>query len=251
MAANPPLTVYIKVEDDEYTYFEDSVSIGGLFAVNSQERTFQDTLQLTISTFNPNFGGSAGDPLQTMTIDVSCRDSSAISLLTRYGALQLTAFETPEQGYQSVFESLAMSYGVVNDGPFSALVQQFDISTTLFGDSSLVSEPGIELESGANQTFTFQTLRLNMYQIGSQTFQNLVSTAGVGLVSGVGCVATAMLDFTVGGNVEIQVRGSEYDEDEKEEEYSLSNDPPDEPYYDSSIRESNYDPLLHRGNLHL
>lgn len=193
---------FISIEDlaRTVTFFEGRVRIGEVIAISSE--SLSQVILIRISSFDPALGGRPGELQVLMQLDVTCEGSSDISLLTHYGPLQLTTFET-RSAYQSVFESLILGYGVTNEGKYEALINQFDISTTLFGNTSLVSSPYMELESGNTHTYNFQTLRLNMYQARGQTFHNRIAVGGVGLLSGLECSTDASLTFTVGATPQV------------------------------------------------
>jgi hypothetical protein len=107
---NPPSSVFITVKDrdQKVTYFNDKVGFGDIFTVLKPAATeFADRLRITVSTVN---GNAAGTPLQSLELRVTCKGNDDISLLARYGSLQLTVYKSAAQGYQSAFENLELTF---------------------------------------------------------------------------------------------------------------------------------------------
>lgn len=183
---NPPRPVFITVINVENPtiYFSSIIKFGDLFTVLPRPgETFENEIRVEIYNVR---GNDAAEILQTMSLPTTCNDNDNISLLTQYGSLQLTAFASSEQGYQSVFENLSLIFTITNIGKVTALVDDAGINSTLFGERIQISDSGIEFKRLQSESFQLDAF-INLYESAGQTFQNSLAVNGNALQNDTRC----------------------------------------------------------------
>lgn len=180
-------------------FFQGPVNIGEIFNVGSSTGApLDDTLLITIASFT-GIIGIAGRTLQTGTFSAKCTSSSDVSLLTRYGALELASFHNAQLGYQSAIEAIEQSYTIGNIGEVTANIEWANLTSTLFGSFPLISPPGLPIRRHMDVSFPYVSSTLNLYAARGQTFNSTLDVSGVGQVSGLSCTAAASISFTMRG----------------------------------------------------
>ena len=189
------LRAYIRVTDQDRTvsYFEGPVKRGEIFVVGNgivmAERLF---LEVFVDS-----GSGPGDRIQSLALHTICDDQSDISLLTNYGSLQLTAFDNEQLGFQSAVDAIEQTFVIRNDGMLVARVEWTNVTSTLYGESALISPPGLQIPPGLEYPFAYEGTQINLYASTGQTYKNVLRVSGVGLTSGLACDAVASVNFTI------------------------------------------------------
>ena len=189
------LRAYIRVTDQDRTvsYFEGPVKRGEIFVVGNgivmAERLF---LEVFVDS-----GSGPGDRIQSLALHTICDDQSDISLLTNYGSLQLTAFDNEQLGFQSAVDAIEQTFVIRNDGMLVARVEWTNVTSTLYGESALISPPGLQIPPGLEYPFAYEGTQINLYASTGQTYKNVLRVSGVGLTSGLACDAVASANFTI------------------------------------------------------
>lgn len=170
--------VYITITDEagQSSYFTGIVEPGIIFATTS-DAELTDKIKVDIASLE---NGEPGDLLQTFLLSSSCAgEENDVSLLTQYGSLQLTAFESPESGFQAAIEVISQVFVVTNDGDDAVSLSWANITSTLFGTTSLISPPGLLLSSGESITFPFETTPLNLYASAGRPISSTFDVSGI------------------------------------------------------------------------
>jgi hypothetical protein len=189
----------VRITDPEQpstVLFDGTVKRGEIFAVRRGGAELSDSLLVQLFP-----GSTVEDPFQVLRIPTRCDLADNVRLLTNYGALQLTAFESDGQGFQSAIDEIDQTFVIRNDGRLVALLSWANITSTLYGSSSLVSpDPGLSVAPGLEYPFSFGSTQVNLYASSGQTYSSRLTVTGSGLGSsrGLACDASASLDFTVG-----------------------------------------------------
>jgi hypothetical protein len=185
---NGQSAVFISITDrDGLPYFRGVVPLGGLFAAQGGVE-IDDRVEIRISTVNPDTG-QPDQELQFVQMRGTCQEGrDDISLLTQYGALQLVSFTSPDQGANSAIVDLILTYSVENVGKLTAIADSAERTSTLQGDSTLISPPGVQLGRGISRSFQ-DISRLNLFSSAGRTFETVLTVAGVGMMSNVACDA--------------------------------------------------------------
>jgi hypothetical protein len=188
--------VFISVTDrDDEVFFEGILNLGQLFVVQGTPE-LPDRLEILVSAVNPTVG-TPGAELQEIEMRASCReDRDDISLLTQYGSLQLAAFTSPDQGSNSAIDDVILTYTVANAGKLTAIAETLVKTSTLQGDGILISPPGVQLARGLSRTFT-DTTRLNLFAAAGSTFDQTLTTTGIGMMSGAACADTDSFSLSI------------------------------------------------------
>jgi len=169
-----PLSVFVTAQDEnENILWSDKVGLGSLFPITS---LMTNTLRLNIYEFDQDLGGRAGDLLQCVELQIG--GENCVEMLSQYGGLQLTGFETDTDGYQSVFESVRMTFSVHNEGDSPAVVEDMEIDSELFGESALISSPGREVAPGETLSYPFETFLINMFELGANMLDSSMTASG-------------------------------------------------------------------------
>jgi hypothetical protein len=192
------LKALVRISDPEEPatiFFEGTVKKGEIFAVGRRNVRLSDSLLIQILA-----DGLVTDPFQVLQVPIHCDASTDLSLLTNYGAVQLTAFESDSQGYQSAIELIDETFVIRNDGRLVATVAWANATSTLYGDNvALVSPgPGLPVAPGLEYPFSFDATQINLYASSGTTYSSALVVTGSGLDSRLPCEASASLEFTVG-----------------------------------------------------
>jgi hypothetical protein len=194
-ANSSQLSAVVRVSDpeDSRLLFEGDVRRGEIFFVGSDRNPLSDTIQVGLFA-----DGEATEPFQVLRIPTQCDDASDVSLLTNYGSLQLTAFENDAQGYQSAIDVIDQSFVIRNDGRLVTYVQWANATSTLYGENVLVSpDPGLAIAPGLEYPFSFDSTRINLYVSSGSTYSSTLSVVASNRASGIICLASSNLDFTI------------------------------------------------------
>lgn len=194
-ANSSQLSAVIRVSDPEdlRTLFEGDVRRGEIFYVGSSRNPLSDTIQVELFA-----DGEATEPFQVLRIPTKCDAASDVSLLTNYGSLQLTAFENEAQGYQSAIDVIDQSFVIRNDGRLVTYVEWANATSTLYGENVLVSpDPGLAIAPGLEYPFSFDSTRINLYVSSGSTYSSTLSVVASNRASGIVCLASSTLDFTI------------------------------------------------------
>ena len=178
-------------EDETDSYFSGVVVPGVIFGTSSGA-SLADRIKAKVSSL---VGSVPDQLLQTVSMGVSCSVDSDVSLLTQYGSLQLTAFKNTESGFQTGIEVISQSFVVTNVGGESATVSSANITSTLYGTTSLVSPPGLELGSNESMSFPYETTPINLFAASGQSFS---STLSVSQARSTSCLSSSELTVSVG-----------------------------------------------------
>jgi hypothetical protein len=194
---NGQSAVFISITDrDGLPYFRGVVPLGGLFAAQGGVE-IDDRVEIRISTVNPDTG-QPDQELQFVQMRGTCQEGrDDISLLTQYGALQLVSFTSPDQGANSAIVDLILTYSVENVGKLTAIADSAERTSTLQGDSTLISPPGVQLGRGISRSFQ-DISRLNLYAAVGATFETVLVVTGVGMLSNTPCDSTDSFTLSIG-----------------------------------------------------
>jgi hypothetical protein len=193
------LRARVRISDPEQpstVLFEGTVKRGEIFSVRRGGAELPDTVLVKLFTHD-----ELEDPFQVLRIPIRCNSESSLSLLTNYGALQLTAFETSAQGFQSAIDEIEQIFVIRNDGRLVALVSWANITSALYGSNALVSpDPGLSVAPGLEYPFAFGSTQINLYTSSGQTYSSrlAVTASGLSSLNSLSCDASASLDLTVG-----------------------------------------------------
>jgi hypothetical protein len=141
--------------------------------------------------------GQAGQLLQAIQMRATCQEGrDDISLLTQYGAFQLVSFTSVDQGTNSAVVDIILSYSVTNAGRLTAIAESVQRASSLQGDRTLISPPGVQLARGLTRSFQ-DISRLSLFSAAGRTFETVLTVAGIGLLSGTACGATDTFNLSV------------------------------------------------------
>lgn len=197
---DPPDDVFISVVSvkEDLVYFAGTVRYGSTFVVNpGDDDEFEDKITMTIAKLE---NGEPGQTLQIIELRAECKRNSDIRLLAQYGSLQLVAFESEKQGFQSVFEVVDLTYVLKNTGPIGANVEQIVVNSTFTGERNFAPSSGYALRRGDSQSLTFTT-PINLYAADGLRFFNEFLVEGTGLQNDIVCRDKAALDIVIGGGI--------------------------------------------------
>jgi len=181
---------YLIISGSNEVVFSGIVQPGQFVTINRDfERGFAASVYTAI-------GSNAGTLLQEMGISTDC--DGDLLLLTQYGALQLSGFSNPVQGYQSAFELITMTYAVINEGVVTANILSADSSGGFNGATpiALLSTP-LELAPGETHLIPTSTQLLYLFGEAGNTYSFDVTTTGEGQQSGRSCSDTNNYFFTI------------------------------------------------------
>jgi hypothetical protein len=174
-------------------YFSGIVPLGGQFIVDGGAG-LDDRINIRTSTVDTTTG-QAGQLLQAIQMRATCQEGrDDISLLTQYGAFQLVSFTSVDQGTNSAVVDIILSYSVINEGRLTAVAELVQRTSTLQGDTTLLSPPGVQLARGLTRSFQ-DISRLNLFAAAGFSFDTVLTVAGVGLLSGTACDDSILLLF--------------------------------------------------------
>jgi hypothetical protein len=178
--------VFVSVANrNNVLYFSGIVPLGGQFIVDGGAG-LDDRINIRTSTVDTTTG-QAGQLLQAIQMRATCQEGrDDISLLTQYGAFQLVSFTSPDQGTNSAVVDIILSYSVINEGRLTAVAELVQRTSTLQGDTTLLSPPGVQLARGLTRSFQ-DISRLNLFAAAGFSFDTVLTVAGVGLLSGTAC----------------------------------------------------------------
>jgi hypothetical protein len=190
-----PVSITVSNGMETVDFFSGTVEPGVIFSTLTGG-AYAGSLSIKVSSLVNNAPGLL---LQTLTVSPSCGGSSDVSLLTQYGSLQLTAFKNTENGLQSAVDVISQSFVVSNDGVGDVTVSWANITSALYGTTSVVSPPGLQLGSGQSKSFPFATTPINLYASQGQSFSSTFNVSGVGSgASQQPCSNSTQLSFVVG-----------------------------------------------------
>lgn len=176
---------YILAEGRDQTAFSGVVASGGTFSVrNGLDR---GRLEITISTVS---NGQPGLQLQYLQrVDVKCegRAGEDVTLLDEYGALQVVSFESTDQGLQSIYDDITITYIVRNEGVLTATALSA-LKTSTFEDSQeLLDTGGAQLAPGTSLSFPSPKVEINLAESSGSDFVFTLDVTGEGTQSGQAC----------------------------------------------------------------
>ena len=176
---------FISAEGRDGMAFEGIVPSGGTFRVMDG---LDRELTIIISTVDNGLPG-----LELQTIDgynVRCRGNvnEDITLLADVGALQIVSFTSPDQGLQSIFEVLTITYNVGNDGVLPATATSA-IKTSSFetGSVELLDSGPVQLAPAQQLSYPSAEVQINLAESSGSEFTFQLDVAGQGTASGTAC----------------------------------------------------------------
>ncbi|CAB9508059.1 expressed unknown protein [Seminavis robusta] len=186
---------FINAESRDATAFQGVVANGGTFRVmNGLE---DGRLEISISTA---VNGAPGLQLQVLDrVDVTCAGNVGedITLLQNFGALQVVSYESPDQGLQSIYDQITITYVVKNDGVLSATAQSavktsaFEATEDLLASGAQVMAPNTQL------SFPSSSVEINLAENSGSEFAFSLDVSGVGTTSGTACSDSAALAIRI------------------------------------------------------
>ena len=189
--ATSKVFITLTSEDETDSYFSGVVVPGVIFGTSSGA-SLADRIQAKVFSL---VGSVPDQLLQTVSMGVSCSADSDVRLLTQYGSLQLTAFKNAESGLQTGIEIISQSFVVTNVGSETATVSWANITSTLYGTTSLVSPPGVELGINESMSFPYETSPINLFASSGQSFSSTLSVSQAGSSA---CLSSTDLSISVG-----------------------------------------------------
>ncbi|CAJ1917552.1 unnamed protein product [Cylindrotheca closterium] len=177
LALKRPFTSFVRIFRGTDIFYEGAVSAGQLFRVPLP----MNTKEIEAALFTVSSAESAGTLLEQMQLSVACREKDGLTLLQKYGHLQLNGFVNEDMGSQQIFANLDLTYTVQNKGIFDALLTTAttDSPFTGIGDEVLpTNAPRRLIASDDTVSFT-ETATVNLVAAAGQDFDFFFEIAGV------------------------------------------------------------------------
>lgn len=181
---------WINIVDKKGTVaFDGIVQKGGMVSINTA-RLRETQLSIVVSFVDENTGGP-GLRLQRITnVQIRCKGEVGkdLTLLKNYGALQVVSFTNPDQGKQSIIQSLTFTYIIINESSLPGTVTsaiKTQPSTTELIQSPIVLRPGerVEFSDASDKVL----INLAEEAVTGTQFRYELFVAGQGTASGLRC----------------------------------------------------------------
>eukprot|EP00980_Cylindrotheca_fusiformis_P009358 scaffold2047_cov129-Cylindrotheca_fusiformis.AAC.37 len=177
-----PFTVWLKVYAYTDTFYEGAVSAGQHFEVPLP--TSRSKIYVSLSTVSS--AGDEGTILQIVSLDVACKEDDGITLLKKYGSLQLNGFKNLQMGSQHVLERVHLAYRVENVGHTDALLAMATTDSPFTGMADdLLSSP-VMLQPGDTRTFD-EVATVNLFAALGERFDFFFEVKGEGAANNLLC----------------------------------------------------------------
>jgi hypothetical protein len=129
------------VSDKDGGYYEETTTLDTFFDVTNPSGFSRGAIKIEIFASDADGKDNKGDKLQTVELSPEC-DVPVLVLGNEYGGVTLAAFENDQDGLQTLYAEVQITYSISNPAVFDAFVTSAIIS-------SFFSGPGQEFVSGA------------------------------------------------------------------------------------------------------
>lgn len=184
-------SVFIEISDGDRLIFSSIIRLNQFF---SSDGEYGEGTTIVLYTVEND---QRGDELQRLEILTDCDSGSDLTLLNRYGALELTGFTNAVQGEQSIQAQINLIYAVKNGGSQSAtvnsalIIDAFDGGPIELIDSPFTLQPQEEQILSENN----QILNLRLKEQLDRVDTFFLSVRGSSIFNELVCSDTEQLSF--------------------------------------------------------
>jgi hypothetical protein len=175
--------VFIKFYFGDETFYEGIVNFGNIISVPLALSSNEVVIEIS----NVNEDNTPNLLLQSMLLNVQCREEDRLVLYDTYGSLQLTGFRNENQGLTSIFTTVTIRNTAANVGTSGAILNGAFTTNPITGMIPLLPfGASVRLDPGQSQSYS-DVFTLNLGTLVGMPIEFSFLTSAIDVETGAEC----------------------------------------------------------------